>query len=226
MPYINYYSDKYPRTTSFGIIPFTIINNKPYFVLIQRKETISFVIIIKNKFTKLKIDIEREIEKMTKEEKKNILLFLEWNKKKNIQSDFIEVLEQYKPSLENDKCGELEWFFPKGRRNNTIEPTHIAAIREFYEETQFDKCIKQIYLENKVECYKYGSDKKRYSYIFYPALIDISKTKLSLDNRIVNINSHEVSNIGLYDEEEMKEITNKVIPYLGDKILDYMPSIL
>ena len=41
--------EKYPKYTSFGIIPIILINEHLYFVLIQRKETISFVIFNKNK---------------------------------------------------------------------------------------------------------------------------------------------------------------------------------
>jgi predicted NUDIX family NTP pyrophosphohydrolase len=214
----NYDVIKYPRYTSFGIIPFVIIDNKIYYVLVQRKETISFILFLKNKIEKMRLNEVEEINRMTKKEKQYLLDILKWDKTKKFNSELANNIEKYIDIISNDTYGELEWFFPKGRRNNSNEPEYITAIREFYEETEFSKCIKHLYINNKISCYKYGSDKRKYNYVLYPALLDIKYSVLSTDNKIVAINSNEVSNIGLFKFEEMKEKINKSVPGLVDKI--------
>jgi hypothetical protein len=193
---------------------------------VQRKESISYLIIIKNKFDKLKVDLEQEIEKMTKQEKENIKSYLEWHKQKNINQTYVNTLEKYKEKLDNDNCGELEWFFPKGRKNYSKESIYLAAIREFYEETQFNNCIKQIYFKNPIYCFKIGSDRKKYNYVFYPALINLSDTTLTLDNKFISIDSHEVNQIGLFTPEEMSEKVNQTIPNIGNKIINEITNFI
>lgn len=210
---------KYPKYTSFGIIPFFIINNEPYFILIQRKETISFVLFLKDKYEKLKLDPEEEIKKMTIQEKKYLLEMLKWHKDKNISSPLYLNILKYKDYISESTNGNLEWFFPKGRKNNSKESCYLTAIREFYEETTFTKCIKEIFIYKPINCFKYGSDKKKYNYIFYPALIDHTKLPFGLyNNKIISVSSNEVSNIGIFTKEELKEKINSVIPNLYEKI--------
>lgn len=214
----NYDTVKYPRYTSFGIIPFVVIDNRIYYILVQRKETISFILFLKNKISKMRLNEVEEINRMTREEKKYLLDILQWDKTKKFNSELANNIEKYIDIISNDTYGELEWFFPKGRRNNSNEPEYITAIREFYEETEFSKCIKHLYINNKISCFKYGSDKRKYNYILYPALLDIKYSDLSIHNKIVPINSNEVSNIGLFTFEEMKEKVDKSIPGLIEKI--------
>lgn len=214
--------EKYPKYTSFGIIPIIILNDNLYFVLIQRKETISFVIFNKNKMEKMKCDPKEEIARMTIEEKKYLLDTYEWSKNKNIQGDLYNNIEKYKDYI-NDfaNSGELEWFFPKGRRNNNKEPGYFAAIREFYEETNFNKCIKKIYIDDAITCVKYGTDKKKYMYVLYPALIDISKTPFFNGMRnVIPINSNEVSNVGLFNSEDLYYKIDHIVPNITNKILN------
>ena len=213
---------KYPKYTSFGIIPFFVIDNQPYFILIQRKETISFVLFVKNKYEKLRLNPEEEIKKMTFEEKKYLLEMMKWHENKNMPSDLYSNLIKYKDYLLNsinDTHGQLEWFFPKGRKNNSKESCYLTAIREFYEETTFSKCIKEIFIYKPIHCYKYGSDKKKYNYIFYPALIDHTKLPFGLyNNKIISVSSNEVSHIGIFTKEELKQKIDNVIPNLYEKI--------
>jgi len=210
---------KYPKFTSFGIIPFFVIDNQPYFILIQRKETISFVLFLKNKYEKLNLNPEQEIKKMTTKEKLYLLDMLKWHENKNINSDLYSNLQKYKHYLLEESNSQLEWFFPKGRKNNSKESSYITAIREFYEETTFSKCIKEIFIYKPIHCFKYGSDNKKYNYIFYPALIDNTKLPFDLlDNKIIQVSSNEVSHIGIFTKEELKEKIDNVIPNLYDKI--------
>jgi len=218
-------SPKFSRYTSFGIIPFLFINNEPFFILVQRKETIPFVLFVKNKFNKLKLDPQEEFKRMTKEEKKYLIEIDEWNKTKNFYAELYENIKKYKHYIQSEEHGELEWFFPKGRKNNSSEPAYITAIREFYEETQFPKCIKKIFIDSPINCFKYGTDKKKYNYVFFPALIDQSKLSLDLSNNLTSINSNEISNIGLFNISEFKEKVDKVIPLLSEKIVAEINSL-
>ena len=81
--------EKFSKYTSFGIIPIVIIDNVPYFILIQRKETITFVLFTKNKLKKIKGNIDDEIKNMTFEEKQYLLDMYIWFKAKNIKSHLI-----------------------------------------------------------------------------------------------------------------------------------------
>ena len=219
--------ERFPKYTSFGIIPIILINENLYFVLIQRKETISFVIFNKNKLEKMKCDPQKEIARMTIEEKKYLLDTYEWSKNKKISGELYNNIEKYKEYIKDiSNSGELEWFFPKGRRNNNREPGYFAAIREFYEETNFNKCIKKIFIDHSISCVKYGTDKKKYMYVLYPALVDISKTPFNdtLKN-VIPVNSNEVSNVGLFDIDELYEKIDHIIPNITDKILDKCKEI-
>jgi len=218
--------EKLSKYTSFGIIPIVIVDGNPYFILIQRKETITFVLFTKNKLKKIKGNIHDEIKKMTREEKKYLLDIYEWYKTKKINSPLLTNIEIYKSSLEDETNGNLEWFFPKGRRSTNHEPGYIAAIREFYEETNFSKCIKKIYTDKQITCYKQGTDKRRYYFILYPALLELNRTNFTSPNkRIIPVNSNEVSNIGLFTMEELRQKLEDM-PNLYDDILDNYHDIM
>jgi hypothetical protein len=198
--------EKFSKYTSFGIVPIIIIDNVPYFVLIQRKETITFVLFTKNKLKKIKGDIYEEIKNMTLEEKKYLLDLYDWYKLKNFSSPILQNIETYKSALQEEESGSLEWFFPKGRKNSNCEAGYIAAMREFYEETNFSKCIKKIYSEKQVVCYKQGTDKRKYYFVLYPAILDMKRTNfISINKRIISVDSNEVSNVGLFTKEELKD---------------------
>jgi hypothetical protein len=219
--------DKFSKYTSFGIIPIVIIDNIPYFVLIQRKESITFVLFTKNKLKKIKGNIEDEIKKMTKEEKKYLLDLYEWYKMKKIKSPLIENIELYKSCLEYTESGTLDWFFPKGRKSANHEPGYIAAMREFYEETNFSKCIKKIYIDKQITCYKQGTDRRKYYFVLYPALLEFNRTSFpNIDKRIIPVNSNEVSNIGLFTMDELKEKIEEVIPNLYCDIINNYHEIM
>jgi len=214
--------EKFSKYTSFGIIPIVIIDNVPYFILIQRKETITFVLFTKNKLKKIKGNIHDEIKNMTFEEKQYLLDMYIWFKAKNIKSHLIENIEMYKSSLEEKESGTLEWFFPKGRKSTNNEPGYIAAIREFYEETNFSKCIQKIHLDKQIVCSKQGSDKRKYFFVLYPAILDIYKTNfINLKKRIIPVNSNEVSNIGLFTREELKDEVRHIPNLFNDIMKNY-----
>lgn len=198
--------EKFSKYTSFGIIPIVIVDNVPYFILIQRKETITFVLFTKNKLKKIKGNIYDEIKTMTLEEKQYLLELYEWYKSKNFHSPILENIELYREALQEKESGSLEWFFPKGRKSSSHESGYLAAMREFYEETNFSKCIQKIYIDKNVLCYKQGTDRRKYYFVLYPAILDINRTNFtSVSKRIIPVNSNEVSNIGLFTKEELRE---------------------
>lgn len=214
--------EKFSKYTSFGIIPIVIIDNLPYFILIQRKETITFVLFTKNKLKKIKGNIYDEIKNMTLKEKQYLLDMYDWYISKNIKSHLVENVETYKSALEEKESGNLEWFFPKGRKSTNNEPGYIAAIREFYEETNFSKCIQKIHLDKQIVCSKQGSDKRKYLFVLYPAILDIYKTNfINLKKRIIPVNSNEVSNIGLFTREELKDQVRHIPNLYNDIMKNY-----
>jgi ADP-ribose pyrophosphatase YjhB (NUDIX family) len=158
--------------TSYGIIALRYLNNTVndslfsnsttidngnesiQFLLIQRKDSISFVEFIRGKYNPYEEEyIGKLLRNMTQSEQKNILskTFYDlwqgvWGESSNIKShkNDYEISEK-KFSIIKDRLSDLiknntsklvepEWGFPKGRRN-PYETDITCAIREFQEET-------------------------------------------------------------------------------------------
>jgi 8-oxo-dGTP pyrophosphatase MutT (NUDIX family) len=162
-----YHQCKMP-ITSIGAIVFKKTKNKPIeFLMIRRKHSLGFMDFIRGKYSIYNKDyIMNLIREMTNEEKKMILendfptlwSFL-WNKN-NISNQYKEekqISEEKFNSLKygilngnklyslesmihenKDDWKEPEWGFPKGRRN-FFERDYDCAIREFSEETGYNK---------------------------------------------------------------------------------------
>jgi hypothetical protein len=159
------------------------VNNEPIFVLIQRCETIPYILFVTNQLHKIKGDVEATINKMTNQEKMKLL-----NSK---QTDYIQ---KYRHILQQDSDAVLEWSFPKGRKSRKeLYSNGVAiAVREFEEETIFKKKHIEYIFKNEVYQYtKQGSDNKLYRYILYPALVN-AKPLLKLCEK--NISANEMAN--------------------------------
>lgn len=165
-------------TKSYGIVPFTIVNNKTYYLMIKRKNTFGYIDIIKGKYN---IDnfilMQNLVNVMTNDEKNDILTYNFdelWNKmwlyttsycdetKNKFNSNIQKIKEYIKQSTTN--WVEQEWEFPKGRKN--VKETDLAcAKREFSEETGVDNkninivqnivSYDEIYIGTNFKCYKF-----------------------------------------------------------------------
>jgi hypothetical protein len=171
---------------SFGLIAFALINNEPVFILVQRAESIPYILFVTNSLHRVVIPIENVISIMTNQEKEILL-----NTK---DSRLFPLVEKYKSQLQEKTDIVLEWSLPKGRkgRKETALNGVSIAVREFEEETIFKKKHIEYIFKNDVYGYAItGTDNKRYSYILYPALINAS-TLLKLCEK--NISNEQVEN--------------------------------
>jgi len=226
------YKDCIHPIMSFGIICYKIENNDIKYLMIQRKDSLSFMEFIRGKYETNNIDyISQLLNNMTKEEKKLLErkdFELIWNyawsqphtsnikntteytesKKKYLYlintSIFNELLEKSK----NNKY-EQEWGFPKGRRK-LKESAIDCAIREFCEETRLNKKdfdIKQD-LDNFEEIF-YGTNDVLYKHVYYIAKINNNNIKLELDYNCVE-QVREIRALVWYSfDEVLKRIKKK-----------------
>ncbi len=226
------YKDCIHPIISFGIICYKIENNDIKYLMIQRKDSLSFMEFIRGKYEINNIDyISQLLNNMTKEEKKLLErkdFELIWNyawsqphtanikntteyiesKKKYLYlvntSIFNELLEKSK----NNKY-EQEWGFPKGRRK-LKESAIDCAIREFCEETRLNKKdfdIKQD-LDNFEEIF-YGTNDVLYKHVYYIAKINNNNIKLELDYNCVE-QVREIRALVWYSfDEVLKKIKKK-----------------
>lgn len=165
-------------TKSYGIIPFSIINNKIHYLMIRRKNTFGYIDIIKGKYNINNfILMQNLIDIMTVNEKNDIFKYSFdelWNKmwlypttySDDIKSKFDKNIDVIKKYINNSATNwnEQEWEFPKGRKN--IKETDICcAKREFSEETgvNYKKLdivqnivpFDEIYIGSNFKCYKF-----------------------------------------------------------------------
>ena len=107
---------------------------------------------------------------------------------------------------------EPEWEFPKGKRKLN-ESNLDAALREFYEETNFPIDDLDIIIRETQFCEKYyGSNMKKYKHIYY-----IAKTHKMFDyknNDLTNNQKIEISNI---DWLTYNEVMKVIRPYQIEK---------
>ena len=153
--------------TSYGIILYKIVEDIPYILMIQRKDSLCYIEFIRGKYLPSNIDyIQILVDKFSNKEKKNILEYdfdelwkRMWliktidNKFKNdynkgkynfniLKKGFIhnKKLINLNYFVHNSSTNYItpEWEFPKGRRNNN-ESNKNCAIRECEEETNYNE---------------------------------------------------------------------------------------
>jgi 8-oxo-dGTP pyrophosphatase MutT (NUDIX family) len=180
---------------SFGLLTFLLVNNEPVFCLVQRRESIPYILFVTNKLCFIYEDnIEQELSKMTNQEKENLL--------QSNDPDVMSNVETYRHILEVKTDSTLDWSFPKGKAKRKEVGIDIAK-REFEEETPFS--IRQIKkISQKIYSYSVkGSDLKSYKYIFFPTELHSNILPFEIKNpKDVNImlpnHTNETSNIGFF----------------------------
>lgn len=231
--------------TSYGIIAIRYLNDKNIsslfsktttvdngndaiqFLLIQRKDSLSFVEFIRGKYNPLDDEyIGRLLRGMTQKEQSTIIskTFIElwqdvWGENslvKSHKSDFElseKKYEQIKDKLLNlltenpSKWTEPEWGFPKGRRN-PHESDLNCAIREFQEETGLKRQdFTIIQNTNPISETFFGSNQVHYCHKYYIAICNKStKVEMNLNN------PHMVREIGGIKWCSLDEAISKIRP--------------
>ena len=140
---------------SYGIILYANINDKKHYLIYQRRDSNSFINLLRNSHRLLHDDIDKLFNNLTKDEKDRMkkYSFIElWNdlfvnKSCRIYKSELNRAQQnyndlksngfFEKHLYNDISSDLEWAFPKGRIKSD-ETFKECALREFNEETSFN----------------------------------------------------------------------------------------
>lgn len=210
--------------TSYGIILYKIHNNNIKYLLIRRKDSLSYVEFIRGRYNVNNIDyITHLINNMTIFEKNNLIkhtyeelwdmLWIkpsskQYRKEFNISINKFNILKHKendsdKSLLETivsnsiDTWTQPEWGFPKGRRN-IYENDIDCAQREFTEETGITNKEYIVFKHiNPIYEVFTGSNNVRYKHVYYIGL--------SLTDNDISINKNnktqitEVGDIGWYN---------------------------
>ncbi len=227
----SYHQCKLPIISS-GIILVCNINNKLYYLMIRRKDTLGYVDFLRGRYNDSNLyHLKNIINEMTNTEKQNLLNreFKDlWNNlwsinsTQNTQYKIEEKTSKKKlEKLKSDKLleklikeckgnwEEPEWGFPKGRRNY-LEKDIDCAIREFEEETGINK--NEIDLVLNIVPYEetfMGSNFKSYKHKYFIAF--------KKDNQINIPNNFQKTEVSKIDWCTYEECLQKIRPYNLEK---------
>lgn len=194
-----YHQCKQP-ITSIGIISFRSSSNGIEYLLVRRRNSLGFIEFMRGKYPLYnKVYLVNIINEMTKEEKEMLLkstfnelwsylwgvnIGIQYRGEEKISLEkftslklgvTVNNMEYNLESLINESTtswDEPEWGFPKGRRNYQ-EKDLQCAIREFEEETPYNKnCMKIVLNVLPFEEIFTGSNYKSYKHKYYLAYID------------------------------------------------------
>lgn len=227
--------------TSNGIIN---INEEKKYLMICRKKTLGYVDFLRGKYTfSSTAHMINLIEEMTLQEKEDLLtkpftvLWQDlWGVKPDGGSDSVLANEKFDSILKgceiegkhvtlasliqsiSTNWTEPEWGFPKGRRNN-YETDSMCALREYEEETGYDRC--DLNLIRNIMPYEeifIGSNYKSYKHKYF-----IARSKGSHPKK--RFQDSEVSNLQWFTYEEVLE---KIRPYNVERkqIVELVHSML
>jgi len=204
--YGHIYKDCPEPITSFGIICYRVpCPGKIEYLMIQRKDSLSFMEFIRGKFDVCQIDyVGKLLSGMTHDERRMLLetpFEQLWNHvwyQPSIPRHTVEyehskakfdsllagfVCEGRRVSLSSllkewpSQFAEPEWGFPKGRRK-IREDDAICAIREFSEETGFSETDIQLVQDiSPFEEIFFGTNNVLYRHIYYVACLSHSMDK-------------------------------------------------
>lgn len=220
-----FYNCKKP-ITSFGIICFRInLYNKIEYLMVQRKDSLGYVDFLRGKYNiNNDFNLRNIISEMTEEEIENIKKhsYSElWNKLWNKKNEKYERKNEEKFNIIKNERGYLfdnnnkhwkepEWGFPKGRRNYK-EKEYECAMREFQEETGYDKnnlsIMKNMYTFDEIFT---GSNLKSYKHRYFLCYIDYKNT--------INTDNYQKSEIGDMKWFEIHDVMDKIRVYNIEKI--------
>ena len=210
---------------SFGIICYKIEDNDIKFLMIQRKDSLSFMEFIRGKYEITNLEyIKQLLFNMTINERDMIINFSfddiwnylwsqndNYNNKNNkeyYESKFkfnslndTNFLKNYILSIKSI-FNEQEWGFPKGRRK--IKETDLdCAVREFYEETRITN--NDIDVINNILPFEeifFGTNGIMYKHVYYVAKLKNNMINIKLDNSCIE-QVREIRAIKWYNYNEV-----------------------
>ena len=226
--------------TSLGVIVFRIVNSKPEYLMIQRKDTLGFVEFMRGKYNlENPLYLYKLFEIMTKKERdkienndfetvwndlwmnKNIKQYR--NEHDNSKKKFNILKKSYKVKnklINFETLNETipvywqspEWGFPKGRRN--VKESDIdCANRELREETGLTE--EDYYILDTIEPIEevfLGTNNIRYSHLYYIGKYNSDK-QLKVDSE----NFEQISEISNLKWCSFDECLEKIRPYNIEK---------
>ena len=209
--------------TSFGVIAFKYDREKRKYqiLLVQRKDTMGFVELIRGKYSSLESELKHKqlmtlFGEITFEERESLSKYsfdelwdrLWLNHNSNCyKNEYLNAKTKFEMLdlgwyLENtqSKYKETEWGIPKGRLNLDETPKH-CAIREFSEETGYAPDtiapIDYPWLEEEFT----GTNYKRYKHVYFIAFMDETIHNPRIDE--TNISQiGEIKSVRWFTEEE------------------------
>ena len=224
--------------TSYGIILYKHIGTEIKYLLVRRKDSLSYVEFIRGKYNINNLDyVEKLLNRMTSDEKNRLLnnTFEDlWNllwikvgakqhkKEYNYSCEKFNELKTKKDNgLSNlellinkteDNWDTPEWGFPKGRRN-LYEGDLNCAEREFNEESGLTKkdyiILKHI---NPVYEVFVGSNNVKYKHIYYVGLcLNDIEANINIKNK------HQIAEIGDIGWYSYNECLKLIRPYNLEK---------
>lgn len=249
------YKDCIHPIMSLGIICYKVEDKKIKYLMIQRKDSLSFMEFIRGKYNISDvIYIKKLISSMTINEK-NILLNLKFDEIWNYAwyqnnallikhtTEYIESKYKFEYLKENNTLidiinsivgnneHEQEWGFPKGRRK-VKETDKDCAIREFCEETRLEN--NDIEISEDILPFEeifFGTNDVLYKHTYYIAKIKNNDIKISLDQNCLE-QIREVRDLNWFSFDEvlkhikMHNIERRDIIKKTDKIIREKEKIL
>lgn len=211
---------------SFGVMPVKFIHDEPHFLLIRRRDSLSYVEFLRGKYKLDKtVYIQLLINNMTHEEHLrllsnnfDVLWNMLWNSQntrqyrneydsakrafdalKNTGDVYGKLLNRYIEEA-STHWSEPEWGFPKGRRT-LHESERVCALREFSEETALRNNDIHLIDDEPPYIEEYlGSNGIRYRQCYYIGCCDVAlRATLQTENRVM---SREVGGIGWFPFSE------------------------
>lgn len=214
--------------TSYGLILYTIANNKPAFLLYQRRDNFEYMDFLRGiwigecqlpgLFSLMSPDERRRIREYTFQELWNDLwvehscrIFRDGFSKAKRKYDSIRDKIPNLLDTTDSRIKEPPWGFPKGKKNSFKEESITCAIREFTEETRIpSEFIHVINAKPFIENFK-GSNNKSYATHYYLASIDKPIHPKATDTphciRKTTI-SEEAINVNWFTFEEANNLLN------------------
>jgi len=235
--------------TSYGVLLLTDIETIPKIVMIQRKDSLCYIEIIRGKYDiydtkKLKLLLDRisqdELENIKNVEFdilwKNLWLIEDINETKYMKeyNNSKRLFQMLKCDIEindyiKDKISEFEkseWEFPKGKKNKN-EKNFECAMRELEEETNIKSADYEL-VENILPIIEnfIGENDIRYRNVYY---IGICKNTDNIQINKDNIHQkNEISNVEIVTKEKAKSLLRhynitkfKTLNYIYDFIEKY-----
>lgn len=187
--------------TSFGIICYRLKDDEPQYLMIQRKDSLSFMEFIRGKYDTHDIEYVKKLLSGMTHYERNLITSCTfedlWNhvwyqpsiprltsEFESAKAKFQVLMKDLSHLLETSSTTfhEPEWGFPKGRRR-LRENDMVCAIREFSEETGYTE--QDIYVNASLAPFEeifYGTNNILYRHVYYVAQMMNPNT----DNPAVN----------------------------------------